>query len=71
MNIVNLYKTLKQILDDSNMALITKGFNQVNSLHHIVSELKTKEVNNLPYLLNKQITEVTLEDLNSVTNIGS
>ena len=70
MTIANLYKKLKQILEDSNVALINKGFNKVNDLYEIPLEItKLGEINRLPYVLNKEIIEVTENDLSGVTSI--
>jgi hypothetical protein len=71
MNIVNLYKKVKQILNDSNVALVNKGLNSVDNLCSIPSELSRISINRLPYALSKQIIEVTADDLIGVTTIGN
>ena len=71
MNIANLYRKIKQILNDSNAALANKGLNMVTSLNEIPNEiLKLGSINQLPYLLRKEIIEVTENDLVGVTKIG-
>lgn len=69
MNIANIYRKLKQILNDSNEALVNKGLNKVNSLNEISSELEKLEINRLPYILNKQIIELTRQDFGEEENI--
>ena len=70
MTIVNLYKKLKQVLNESNSALIGQGFSEVDSLYQIPSEIKKHgEINCLPYLLRDELLEVAAEDLYGVTRI--
>ena len=71
MTIANLYRKIKQILNDSNVALANKGLSMVTSLNEIPNEiLKLGTINQLPYLLRKEIIEVTENDLVGVTKIG-
>lgn len=69
MNVSSLYKKIKQLLNDSNTALISKGCNEVNSLNDIPSEIEKIEINRLPYLLRDEITEISEEDLAGCTSI--
>lgn len=70
MNIANIYRKLKQILDDSNIALVNKGCNTVSNLYEIPSEInKLGEINLLPYVLRNEIINVTKEDLYGITKI--
>ena len=68
MTIPNLYRKIKQILEDSNVALENRGFNRVNSLGEIMTEIERHgEINCLPYFLKGEIIEVTENDLAGVT----
>lgn len=70
MNIANLYRKLRQILDYSNIALINKGLSAIDSLFQIPSEIeKLGEINILPYVLRKEIIEITKDDIVNVTTI--
>ena len=72
MNIANIYANLKQILNDSNLALINRGLNSVDSLDKIPDEIKKLgEINNLPYYLRKEIIEITADDLKNINSIDS
>ena len=72
MNIANLYKTLKQILNDSNIALNNRGLNSASDLSGVATELASLgTVNRLPYVLQKKITTITQDDLQFVTTIGT
>ena len=72
MNVANLCRTIKQIFDDSNIALVNKGLNKINAFNEISTEIdKLGEINRLPYLLRNEIIEVTEEDIDSVTTIGN
>ena len=72
MNISNLYRQLKQILDDSNTALVNRGFSKVSSLSEIPVELERQGgINRLPYLFNKEIVEITESDFGNATTILS
>lgn len=72
MNVADLYRKLKSILNASNAALLNKGFNRVNSLSEIIPEIESHgEINRLPYILSDEITEITEEDLRDVTKITS
>ena len=69
-SLLNWYRKLKQVLDDSNVALENKGFNRVNSLSEIIPEIERHgEINCLPYLLKKEIISVTENDLDGVTTL--
>ena len=71
-SLLNWYKKSKQVLNDSNVALVDRGLNGVSNLHQISTEIdKLGEVNRLPYLLNKKIIELTENDLKGVTQINS
>ena len=72
MNIADLYRKLKQILNDSNASLTNRGLSEVISLSNIPAEIaKLGSINRLPYVLCKDIVEVTEEDLTGVTSIGN
>ena len=63
MNIANLYQRIKQILDDSNTALLSRGFEKVDRLYDIPSEIaKGGSINRLPFLYAGMITKLTPED---------
>ena len=71
MTIANIYRKLKQILTDSNEALINRGLNTVHYLKDIPAEItKLGNINRLPYLVSREIIEVTEDDLAGVTTIG-
>lgn len=71
MNVSSLYKKLKQILQDSNVALVNRGLNEVNTLSDIPSEIeKLGSINRLPYLINDEISILTEEDFGNITTIG-
>lgn len=69
MNVSNLYRKLKQILNDSNTALVSKGLNKVVALNDISSEVDRLEINRLPYLFRKEIIVIAEEDLSDCTQI--
>lgn len=70
MNVSNLYRKLKQILDDSNFALSNRGLNNVNSLYEIPVVIEdVGEINRLPYVVSRDIIEVTEDDLRGATSI--
>ena len=72
MNIANLYRSIKQILNDGNIALVNKGLNAVSSLSEIATEIeKIESINRLPYVLNKKIININEDDLSGVTSISS
>lgn len=72
MNVANIYRKLKQILDDSNTALINKGLSSVKTLNEIPMEIKKiSSINRLPYLLNSEISIITKDDLASLSNIAT
>jgi hypothetical protein len=61
--LIDIYKNLKQILEDSNVALVNKGLNAVNFLHNIPFEVKKLDkINRLPYVLRKEIIELNEDD---------
>ena len=63
MHIPNIYRKLKQILDDSNVELVNKGWNKVNNLSEIPQEISRHgTINRLHYLFTKEITELNEED---------
>ena len=71
MNVSSLYKKLKQILQDSNVALVNRELNEVNTLSDIPSEIeKLGNINRLPYLINDEISILTEEDFGNITTIG-
>ena len=71
MTVANLYRKLKQILDDGNTALVNRGSERVNNLYEIPTKIAKYNINKLPYLLKKEIIQVTADDLNGVTSIDS
>lgn len=72
MNIANIYRKLKQILKDSNTALVNRGLNEVIIFNNILSEIdKLGTINRLPYLFKKEIVEVVLEDFGNATSISN
>jgi hypothetical protein len=71
MNIANLYRKIKQILNDSNAALVNKGLNAVDNLSEIPSSIANIEsINKLTYVLSGEIIEVTENDLDGISTIG-
>ena len=71
MNIANLYNKLKQILIDINIMLENKGFNKVNSLGELPSEIhRLGNIDMFPYFINGEITDISSDDLSGVTSIG-
>ena len=71
MNIPNLYKKIKQILNDSNVILVNKGLNAVKNLSEIPSLIANIEsINKLTYVLSGEIIEVTENDLDGISTIG-
>jgi hypothetical protein len=68
MTIADLYRKLKQILADSNIALASRGLEQVDSLMEIPERL-TNGGGRLALLVSKEIAEITAEDLEGVVNI--
>ena len=70
MNIADLYRKIKQILNDSNTALQNKGLNSVSDLNKISAEISNLEnVNKLTYLLGREIVELYEGDLVNTTAI--
>ena len=69
-SLLSWYQKLKQILDDSNASLASRGMSQVNSLSKIVDEInKIDTINRLPYVLGKDVIEITRDDLKNITTI--
>ena len=69
-NVPDLYRSIKQILDNSNLSLTNRGLDNVISLKGVADEIaKLGIINRLPYLLRKEIIEVTKDDLSGATNI--
>ena len=68
MTIANLYRQLKQVLDDSNTALVNRGFMQAGSLSEI-PEIVRNNTGKLRLLVSKEITSVTADDLDGATVI--
>lgn len=68
MTIADLYKKLKQILTDSNIALASRGLKQVDSLMEIPERIKNG-AGRLALLVSREITEITADDLEGVTVI--
>lgn len=70
MNIANIYRKLKQILNDCNVALAGRGLSRVDSFNTIPSEInKLGEINRLPYFLQYDVVELREEDLDGFTSI--
>jgi hypothetical protein len=64
MNVSNIYRKLKQILSDSNTALINKGYNAIDTLSNIPDIIENMgEINRLPYFLNKNAVAIFEDDL--------
>ena len=70
MNIVDLYIKLKQILNHSNEALANKGLDRVVSLSEIPLKINNLEINRLPYLIGREIHEITDDDFLGCTKIN-
>ena len=71
MNIPNLYRKIKQILSDGNVALINKGLEEVGSLNEASLLLNDIEsIDRLQYVLSREIMEIRANDLDGVTTIG-
>ena len=71
MNIADLYRKVKKILDDSNEFLANKGLDRVDSLSKIPNELnKLGKIDILTYFLNAEVDELSEFHLDSVTSIG-
>lgn len=69
-SLLNWCRKLKQILEDSNVALMGKGLNKVDNLFQIPAEIeKIGEINRLPYLFRDEIIEVSAEELGNITKI--
>lgn len=72
MNVANLYRKLRQVLNESNAALSNRGFNRVRNLSEILPEIESHgEINRLPYWIRDEIVEMTEEDFNGMTKIGN
>ena len=70
MNITDLYQKIKQILDDSNVALLNKGLEQVDNLYDIPDEIaKGGVINRFPFWHNGMVTKITEEDFGGATSI--
>ena len=70
MNIANIYRNLKKILDDSNVALLNKGLNKINNLNAIPDEVeKLGNINRLPYFLQSKAITLTENDLMGANTI--
>lgn len=64
--IIKIGKSLKQILNDSNISLINRGLNSVRTLNDIPSEVeKLGEINRLPYFFRDEIVELNENDFGS------
>ena len=71
MNIPDLYRKIKQVLNDTNASLINRGLSGVKNLTEISSEIdKLGSINRLPYRISEEILEVTKDDLNGITSIA-
>ena len=71
MNVANIYRKLKQILNDSNAALVEKKLDNVSNLNKISSEIeKLGKINRLPYFLQGDVVGLFEEDLEGLTNIS-
>lgn len=69
-SLLNWYKKLKQILEDSNISLTNRGLNGVDNLYQISIELdRIDHINRLPYMVSKEIIVVTEDDLVGVAVI--
>ena len=70
MNVANLYRTLKQILRDSNLALSHRGITVASNLNQIPSIIENMGgINRLKYFCNKDIITLTERDLINVKQI--
>lgn len=70
MNIANLYRKIKQVLNDSNIALVNRGLSEVDNLSKILSEIaKSGEINYFPFVISREIVELTPEELGHPTQI--
>lgn len=70
-SLLNWYKKLKQTLEDSNIALTNRGLNIVDNLYKIPNEIeKLGEINHLPYLIRKELLEVTEKEMGNITSIS-
>ena len=71
-SLLNWYKKLKQILENSNIALTNRGLSRVNNLYQISAELgRINHINRLPYIISKEIIMITEDDLGDVTTINN
>ena len=71
MNVANIYRRIKQILNESNVALANKGLNSVNSLSEIPVEIgKLGTINRLPFVFRQEMVEITEDDLSGATHIN-
>ena len=70
MNVANLYRQLKQILNDSNAVLTHRGLGAVNNLYQIPTMIASLGgVNRLQYLCHRDIVTLTEHDLYNVTSL--
>ena len=71
-SLLNWYIKIKQVLDDSNVALVNRGLNKVNNLFQISAAIeKLGIINHLPYLLRNELLEITIGNIGEPTNIGN
>lgn len=70
MNVANLYRKLKQILDDSNLALSNRGLDNADNLYEVPMVIgEVGEINRLKYAVERDIIEITENDLMGATSI--
>lgn len=70
MNVANLYREIKQILNDSNIALADKGLSEINNLREIPNEIaKLNSINYLPYYFATEFIEISEENIGRPTII--
>lgn len=67
--LINIYKNLKTILEDSNKALIDKNLDKVDTLQKISIIIKNLEINRLPYIFKKEEFKISTNDLQTITTI--
>ena len=62
MNVANIYRKLKQILEDANVALTDRGLDEVSSLSEIPVRIANKTINRLPYFVNGDAVALMEQD---------
>ena len=69
MNVSNMYKKLKQILEDSNRALINRNLGEASGFKEIVEKIESIDINRLSYFLKKNIISIIESDLDGLRHI--